>query len=160
VLLRLPGSPMPLLELVPIPLLLGKPLGFGLSLLRVPVPGVAVVFGFAPIEPPRAPAPPLPAPPPVPPPAPPPWANAAADIANVRTVANTIFFMVVFFLIVAFRWGNAAKFEMFPEPQNVAIGGLTMTDKIAACVIPWEALWGVATDFTNGKRLAYEVGTA
>ena len=56
--------------------------------------------------------------------------------------------------------GNAAKFEMFREPQNVAIGGLTMTDKIAACVIPWEALWGVAIDFSNGKRLAYEVGTA
>lgn len=107
-LLRLPGSPMPLLELVPIPLLLGKPFGFGLSLLRVPVPGVAVLSGLAPIEPPRAPAPPapapLPAPPPVPPPAPPPWASAAADIANVRTVANTIFFMVFFFLIVAFRW--------------------------------------------------------
>jgi hypothetical protein len=45
VLLRLPGSPMPLLELVPNPLLLGEPFGFGLSLLRVPIPGFAVLPG-------------------------------------------------------------------------------------------------------------------
>ena len=105
-LLRLPGSPMPLLELVPNPLLLGEPFGFGLSLLRVPIPGFAVLPGeftvlpgLPPVEPPRAAhAPPLPAPPPAAPPAPPAWANAAADIANVSTVTNTIFFMVFSFL--------------------------------------------------------------
>jgi hypothetical protein len=59
VLLRLPGSPMPLLALLPNPLLLGKPFGLGLSLLRVPVPGFAllpggftVLPGLAPVEPP------------------------------------------------------------------------------------------------------------